>query len=109
MPSGQAEDLSVPVVEVLPARSDGEASAAPIAAFRHAGAGGHGGRFGPVDRFDDLVGPLDHMKRVETDPCLWSLLASDGQVDAAAVEADRLYCGCAFGGAGVARSRVRGR
>jgi hypothetical protein len=74
----QAEDLAVLVVEVLPAGADGESGAVPFAAFGHAGPGGHGGCFGPVDRFDDFVGPLDHMEGVEADPGLWDLFTSDG-------------------------------
>src|ERR1700761_7810083 len=85
----QGQDLAVVVLEVFAAGADGEAGAAPVPAVGHAWAGGHGGCFGAVDRFDDFVGPLDDVEGVEADSCLWDLFAGDGQVDAAAVEADR--------------------
>nr|WP_232050026.1 hypothetical protein [Actinoplanes sp. OR16] len=81
----QFQNLVVLVVEVLPAGPDGETGAAPVSPFGHAGARRHGGRFGPVDRFDDLVGPLDDVERVEADPDLRDLLAGDGQVDAVTI------------------------
>ncbi len=81
------------IVETFLAGPDDEPSAAPVTAAWHAGDDGDVRRFSAVDGFDDFVGPLDDVERVEADSGVRDLLAGDRLVDAAAVQADRFDVG----------------